>query len=63
MAAFDPDAIQTMRLSSELLDAKAVIRRQRRAIWALVAALKAQQVAGTALADLADLLLAEAADD
>jgi hypothetical protein len=60
MSPIDPDAAVTMRLSSELMDAKAVIRRQRRAIWALVAALKAQQVAGTALADL---LLAEAADE
>jgi len=63
VSPIDPDAALTMRLSSELMDARAVIRRQRRTIWALVAALRAQQVAGAALADLADLLLAEAADD
>ncbi len=49
VATIDPDAAVTMRLSSELMDAKAVIRRQRRTIWALVAALRAQQVASAAL--------------
>jgi hypothetical protein len=63
MPAIDPGAAQIMNLSSELVEAKATIRRQRRALWALVAALRAQQVAGAALMDLSDILLAEATDD
>jgi len=60
MSTIDSEAAVTMRLSSELMDARETIRRQRRTIWALVAALRAQQIASATLADLADFLLADA---
>jgi hypothetical protein len=63
VALIDLGASQTMQLSSEPLDARATIRHQRKVIWALVSALRSQQVASASLADLADLLLAEATDE
>lgn len=63
MPSLDPDAALIMKLSSEVVAGQETIRRQRRTIWALVGALRAQQVASAALADLADFLLAWAGDD
>jgi len=50
------------RLIDQRLSDQETIRRQRRTIWALVAALRSQQVASASLADLADFLLAGSPD-
>lgn len=58
MALIDPDAARTMQLASDLMEARDVIRRQRRQLWGLAAALRTQQQAQVALCDLLDELLA-----
>ena len=63
MPSLDPDVGVIARLIDQRLADRETIARQRRTIWALVAALRAQQVASAALADLADFLLAGAGDD
>ena len=57
MAVIDPDAMLTMKLSSELMDAQATIRRQRRRIALLAHALAAEQAASSAMAEVLELLL------
>jgi hypothetical protein len=59
LTGVDPGALQLMRVSSELMDAHAVIRRQRRQLSGLMAALKVAQQANTSLTDLLDVLLAD----
>jgi hypothetical protein len=56
--ALDPSALQTMEMASQVLVAQDTIRRQRRTIWALVAALRSSQRAQIELADLLDQVLA-----
>jgi hypothetical protein len=58
MAVIDSGAAQVMHLSSELIDAQATIRRQRRQLLALAGVVRAQQVALATMADLTDALLA-----
>lgn len=58
MAVIDASAAQIMGLASELLAAEDKIRRQRTIIFGLVAALRAEQSASNALADLLDSVLA-----
>ena len=57
MAVIDADAALTMRLSSELMDAQAVIRRQRRRIRLLTAALVTERRASSALTEVLELVL------
>lgn len=57
MAVVDPAALQVMNLSSELMASRAVVQRQRKLLWAMAAALRAERVASTALVDLLDELL------
>ena len=57
MPSLDPDAEVIACLIGQQLADRETIARQRRTIWALAAALRAQQVASAALADLADFLL------
>jgi hypothetical protein len=59
VALIDPSAALTMRLSSELMDAQATIRRQRRRITLLAAALCAEQQASAALAEVLMVLVAD----
>jgi hypothetical protein len=59
MAVIDPAAAQVMELASELMEARAVIARQRRQMWALAAALRTQQLAVSTLSDVLDALLAD----
>jgi hypothetical protein len=54
----DPAAAQTMQLASELLAARDVIKRQRKQLFGLAAALRTQQMAVVSLTDLLDELLA-----
>ena len=63
MAVVDASAARLMQLSSELLEARDVIARQRRQLWALVAALRSERAASAALAELVDVLLAAEAGD
>jgi len=46
-----------MHVSSEVLAAKDVIRRQKRVIWSLVAALRSSQQQQAAMQDLLDAIL------
>jgi len=55
--ALDPAAEQLMHVSSEVLAAKDVIRRQKRVIWSLVAALRSSQQQQAAMQDLLDAIL------
>ncbi len=55
--ALDPGIESLVHISSELLAAQDTIRRQRKQMWALAAALRAQQVAMASLTDLLDELL------
>lgn len=48
-----------MRMASAVLQAQDQIKRQRRTIWALVAALRSSQQAQVALIDLLDQVLAD----
>ncbi len=57
MALIDPSAGMVMQLSSELMNAQAVIRRQRRRIALLAAALRASQQSEAALAEVLALVL------
>ena len=59
LTGIDPSTQQLMKVSSELMDAHAVIRRQRRQLFGLMAALKVAQQANTSLTDLLDVLLAD----
>ena len=59
MVLIDPSAAQTMELASQVLIRNDVIARQRRTIWALVAALRSEQQAKVALVDLLDQVLAD----
>lgn len=59
MALIDPQAAVVMRLSSELMDAQATIRRQRRRIALLAAALRAEQQSSAAMAEVLELVLAD----
>ena len=56
--AIDPSAAQIMEISSELMEARDTISKQRRVIWSLVAALRTSQVQQAAMADLVDSILA-----
>jgi len=56
--ALDPAIESLVHISSELLEAQDTIRRQRKQLWALVACLRAERMASTALIDLLDELLA-----
>ena len=56
--ALDPSAEQVMHISSELMQAREVVAKQRRVIWSLVAALRSAQVQQAALQDLVDAILA-----
>jgi hypothetical protein len=58
MAVIDPAAAQVMQLASQVLAAEDKIRRQQATIWGLVAALRAEQCASGALAELLDAVLA-----
>ena len=54
--ALDPAIESLVHISSELLAAQDTIRRQRKQLWALAVALRAEQMA-MALTDLLDELL------
>ena len=56
--ALDPSIESLVHVSSELLSAQDTIRRQKKTIWCLVAALRAEQQAKVSLVDLLDELLA-----
>lgn len=56
--ALDPGIESLVHVSSELLSAQDTIRRQRKTIWALVAALRSCQQSQVSLTDLLDELLA-----
>lgn len=56
--ALEPAVEQLLHLSSEVLTAKAQVKRQQAVIWALVAALRSSQQAQVAMADLLDQVLA-----
>jgi hypothetical protein len=53
----DPSAALVMKLSSELMEQAALIRRQRRRIALLAAALHAERHASNALAEVLELML------
>lgn len=55
----DPSAALVMKLSSELMDQQAVIRKQRRRIALLASALHAERHVSDALAEMVELMLAE----
>ena len=57
--AIEPSTLLLMKLSSELIDAQAVIKRQQRIILAMTVALRAQQTGSAALVDLVDTLLSD----
>jgi hypothetical protein len=56
--ALDPGVESLVHISSELLAAQDTIRRQRKTIWQLVAALRSCQMQQVSLTDLLDELLA-----
>ena len=56
--ALDPSIESLVRISSDLLKAQDTIRRQRRQLWALAVALRAERQASLALVDLLDEMLA-----
>ena len=62
MAAVDPAALQVMHMSSELAAMHDQVRRQRRLLWAMAAALRAERAASGALVDLVDTLLGDLDD-
>jgi len=51
-----------MHMSSELATMHALVRRQRRLLWAMAAALRAERAASGALVDLVDTLLGDLDD-
>lgn len=57
MAVVDPSAEQLIGLAGELMAAKDVIRKQRKVLWCLVAALRASQQQQAELANLVDAIL------
>jgi hypothetical protein len=57
LSAIDPGTVLLMKVSSELMDARAVIRAQRKQILALAAALRTQQLGMASMADVIDTLL------
>jgi len=59
VALIDPSAAQTMELASAVLIAQDQLKRQRRTIWALCAALRSSQQAQVELTDLLDQVLAD----
>jgi hypothetical protein len=63
LTSVDPSVLLTMKLSSELMEARDTIRRQRRQLLAMAGVLRAQQQGKTSLADLIDTLLPEAGGD
>jgi hypothetical protein len=56
--ALDPGVESLVHVSSELLAAQDTIRRQKKTIWQLVAALRSCQIQQAGLVDLLDELLA-----
>jgi len=58
-AELDPSAERLMWLSSELLRTRDVVMRQRRMLWAMAVALKAERQASAHLIDMVDTLLSE----
>jgi predicted outer membrane lipoprotein len=59
VALIDPGALQTMAMASELMEARDQLRRQQATIFGLIAALRSEQCASQALADLLDHVLAD----
>jgi hypothetical protein len=57
LTSVDPGVLVLMRVSSELMEARDTIRRQRRQLLALASALRTQQVAVAAMSDVLDTLL------
>jgi len=55
----DPSAERLMALASELLATRDVVARQRRMLWGMAVALKAERQASTHLIDMVDTLLSE----
>lgn len=62
MTAVDPAAFQVMHMSSELATMHGVVRRQRRLLSAMAAALRAERAASGALVDLVDSMLSDLDD-
>jgi hypothetical protein len=58
-SGIDPGVLLLMRVSSDLMNAQDVIRRQRAQLAAMAAALRTQQLGSAALVDLVDVLLAD----
>ena len=61
-SGIDPGTLLLMKVSSELLEARDQIARQRRQLLAMAGVLRAQQVGMTCMADVVDSLLAEPGD-
>ena len=59
VASLDPDAALIMKLSSEVIEAREVIRRQREQIDVMSTALKATQHAMNVMQGLVDLVTRE----
>jgi hypothetical protein len=59
VGSIDPGVLLLMRVSSDLMTAQDVIRRQRAQLAAMAAALRTQQLGSAALVDLVDVLLAD----
>lgn len=59
MAVIDPSAEQAMAMASAVLAADSTIKRQRKVIWQLVAALRSSQRAQAELTELLDQVLAD----
>jgi hypothetical protein len=59
----DPGVLVTMKLASELMDARAQLAHQRTTILSLAAALRSQQAAMAVLHDVIDTLLSEPGSD
>ena len=57
MALIDPSAERLMHLSSDFLAAQDTIKRQRRQLWGIAVALRAERMKNVALCDLLDELL------
>jgi hypothetical protein len=62
-SGLEPSTLLLMKLSSEVLEARDVIARQRKQLAAMAGVLRVQQLANTSLIDLVDTLLAEPGDD
>ena len=58
-AELDPSAERLMHLSSELLRTRDVVMRQRRMLWGMAVALRAERQASAHLIDMVDTLLSE----